>query len=185
MDLLLSTAAITEDEGQAEYRGFKYTHSFHKALLSDQVTTPATREELSKQVAQAIDRLPAAFQERARHFVYQERLGAYWYCPEYMRPRDIIAKLSGPGIQSLYDTLSAGAHGGFVGLRVFKDEPDRVHPNPRPDPLSQHLVLGGSTKMLLDTMNMRDAFENAGAHRVQYGVLTQRLVSLRPARLRV
>jgi hypothetical protein len=180
LDLLLSTAVITEDPEQAEYRGFKYTHSFHKAMMRKTTTGPVDRERLSQQVRQAIALLPAASREKARRFVYQERAWPYWYCPEYDRPRKVIEKFSGPEIASLYDTLSAGSHGGFVGLRIFKDEPDEIHPNPRSDSFSQHLVLGGSTKMLLDTMHIRDTFENGAAHRGDCEALTRRLASLRP-----
>jgi hypothetical protein len=91
-----------------------------------------------------------------------------------------LDSLLSPEIRFVYDTHSGGAHGGYLGLRILKDQPDQVHPNPRADPRSQNLALAGSTRILLEAMNIRDHFENAGAHQGAYHVLLRHLVSLRP-----
>jgi hypothetical protein len=81
----------------------------------------------------------------------------------------------------IYDVYSGGSHGGFIGLRILKDEPDHVHPNPRPDPHSQNLALAASARILLEAMNVRDGFENACANRPTYDQLLDRLASLQAA----
>jgi hypothetical protein len=181
LDLILSELVITETETEAEYRGFKYTHFFLKAQLNAPHLKGKLRKAVRAQIEEGIIRLPAAYQQRARDFMFRDRLRAYWYCPEYQRPKDVLDRLVRSDINRIYDVYSGGSHGGFIGLRILKDEPDRVHPNPRPDPRSQNLALAASSRILLEAMNVRDSFENAGANRSTYDQLLDRLASLQAA----
>jgi hypothetical protein len=147
LDLLMSAAVMTEQEGEAEYRGFKYTHFFLKAGHGQTGLSSQDRADTRAQIEDGIRRLPAGQQQKARDFMFRERLWGYWYCPEYKRPSDILDRLSSPEIRALYDTLSGGTHGSYLGLRIFKDDPDFVHPNPRADRRSQNMALGGSTRI--------------------------------------
>ena len=180
MDLLLSAAVITEREPEAEYRGFKYTYFFLKARLKDATLSPGACTTLRPRIEKGIKLLAPEHQQRARDFMFKERLWGYWYCPEYKRPTDVLDRLSSAEVRALYDTYSGGSHGGYMGLRILKDEPNQVHPNQRPDPRSQNLALLVSTRLLSDTMSIRDRFENGDAHDVTYRALLDRLVSLRP-----
>jgi hypothetical protein len=180
MDLLLSVVVIAESEPEAEYRGFKYTHFFMKAQMNNPDLSSEARADLRAQIEDGIGKLPLAQKERAKHFMFKERLLGYWFCPEYKRPSDVLDRLSRPDIRFNYDLYSSGAHGGFLGLRVLKDKPDQVHPNPRPDARSQHLALAGSSRILLEGMHIWDAFELGGAKRHGYDQLLARLGSLRP-----
>lgn len=179
IDLLMSAAVITETEPEAEYRGFKYVYFFFKAQLMDPGLSIEERVTVRRQIDEGIEQLPPAHQQSARDFMFRQRLYGYWFCPEFRRPTDVLDRLSNPDIRALYDTFSGGSHGGYLGLRVLKDEPNRVHPNPRADPRSQHLALVISTRFLIEAMNVRDSFENGGAHRRTYDDLMNRLVSLR------
>lgn len=181
MDLQMSAAVITETEPEAEFRGFKYTHFCFKAMLAEHGLSNEARATARTQIDEGIGRLPPAYQQRARDFIFRERLYGYWFCPEFRRPKDVLDRLSPPEIRFLYDAFSGGSHGGYLGLRVLKDEPDRNHPNPRADPRSQNLALATSTSFLIQTMNLRDSFENDGARRQTYDDLMNRLVELRQA----
>ena len=181
IDLLMSAAVITETEPEAEYRGFKYVYFFCKAQFLDPGLSIEERTTVRRQINEGIGRLPPAQQQRARDFMFQERLYGYWFCPEFRRPTDVLNELSNPDIRALYDIFSGGSHGGYLGLRVLKDEPDRVNPNPRADPRSQHLALVTSTRFLIETVNLRDSFENGGARQRTYDDLMNRLVELRRA----
>lgn len=179
LDLLLSAAVITENPQEAEYRGFKYTHFF----LKSQPDINDLRTEAQKQIEESIRLLPRDHQEKARIFMFQERLRGYWYSPEFQNPRDILDKLGrllSNDVRDLYNTFSSGAHGGFIGLRLFKDDPDRIDPNPRADPQKQFAALAASIRIFLETMNMRDSFENGNRFRRTFLDLVRRLIALRP-----
>ncbi len=162
-------------------RKYRYTYFFLKAELKEAGLSSAARKASRAQIQKGIDRLPVSNQQKARDFMFQERLWGYWYCPEYKRPTEVLDRLFSPDIRFIYDTHSGGSHGGYLGLRILKDQPDQVHPNPRADPRSHNIALAGSIRILLEAMNIRDHFENAGAHWGAYQVLLNHLVSLRPA----
>ncbi|MGD0022457.1 MAG: hypothetical protein ABSC54_09160 [Smithellaceae bacterium] len=174
IDFLMNAAVITEQNPEAEYRGFKYTHFFLKAQLKETRLPAEFRAGLRMQLENGIAQLPTGQQQKARYFIFRERLWSYWYCPEYRRPNEILNRLLSEEIQFVYDMFSGGSHGGYLGLSVLKDEPDLKHPNQRADAKSQNLALAGSARLLLETMNIRDHFENGGANqRVYEGLLGQ------------
>jgi len=168
IDLLINSAVITEQAPEAEYRGFKYTHFFLKGQLRDQRLSSQARADLRSQLERGISCLPVGEQQRASDFVFRERLWGYWYCPEYRRPVEALHKLLSPEIGFVYDMFSGGSHGGYLGLSVLKDEPDKKHPNQRADTRSQNLALAGSSRILLEAMNIRDRFENGGVNQKMY-----------------
>jgi hypothetical protein len=176
IDFLMSAAVITEQKPEAEYRGFKYTHFFLKAQLKETHLSADARAALRSQLENGIAQLPAGQRQKARDFIFRERLWSYWYCPEYRRPIEVLDRLLSREIRFVYDTFSGGSHGGYLGLSVLKDDPDLKHPNQRADSRSHNLALGGSTRILLETMNIRDCFENGGANQRAYKGLRDQLV---------
>lgn len=181
IDLAISAAVITERESDAEFRGFKYTHFFMKGQLSDAALPAEARAGICAQIEKGIAKLPAGQRQKAKDFIFREPLRGYWFCPEYARPTDVLDQLFRPDIRDLYNIFSGGSHGGFLGLRILKDRPDDIHPNPRSDPRSQNIAMVVSTRMLLEVMHLRDRFEIGGRHERDYETLLQLLVSLRPA----
>lgn len=175
IDILMSAAVITEQETEAEYRGFKYSHFFLKAQLKDTHLSAEARSALRSQLEDGVAQLPASQRQKARDFIFRERLRSYWYCPEYRRPMEILDRFLSKEIRFIYDMFSGGSHGGYLGLSVLKDEPDLKHPNQRADTRSQNLALAGSTRILLETMNIRDHFEHGGANQRAYGDLLDQL----------
>lgn len=174
LDLLLSTAVIVERRDEAEMRGFRCTHYFLKAMLSE--GDDEVRQSNRRQIEAGIARLPGADQERARRFIFSDRLPAYWYAPDYYRrPQEAADKLLIPELSSYYTRLSSAAHGGFFGLGLFRDQPDAVHPNPRNDPRSQSLALCTSIRIVLEQAHARDQFELSGRLSGAYGSLVERL----------
>jgi len=173
--VLLSTAIITEDGNQAEMRGFRCTHYFLKAMLSEEDTE--LRRSNREQIEAGIARLPRPDQERARQFIFSDRLPAYWYAPDYYhRPQEAADALLNPELASYYAQLSSGAHGGFFGLGLFRDQPDTIHPNQRSDPHSQALALMTSIRIVLEQVRVRDNFELGGQFLKVYEGLITRLL---------
>lgn len=175
LDLLLSTAIIAERADQAEMRGFRCTHYFLKAMLSE--GDAESRQSNRQQIEAGIARLPGADQERARRFIFKDRLPPYWYAPDYYhRPHDAADALLTPELAAYYAKLSSAAHGGFFGLSLFRDQPDTIHPNQRSDPRSQALALLTSIRIVLDQARARDQFELGGQFLKMYDDLIARLL---------
>lgn len=175
LDLLLSTAIITERPEQAELRGFRCTHYFLKAMLAE---GDAEAQRINRQQIEAgLARLAGEDQEQARRFIFNDRLPPYWYAPVYYhRPQEAADALLVPQLASYYAKLSSAAHGGFFGLGLFRDQPDTIHPNQRSDPWSQALALLTSSRIVLDQARARDQFELAGRFHTTYEDLIARLV---------
>jgi len=175
LDLRFSTAIIAERADQAEMRGFRCTHYFLKAMLSEGDTE--SQKSNRRQIEAGIARLPSADQERARRFIFNERLPSYWYAPDYYRrPHNAAEALLTPELSSYYAKLSSAAHGGFFGLGLFRDQPDTIHPNQRSDPQSQALALLTSIRIVLEQARARDLFELGGQFTKKYEDLITRLL---------
>jgi len=175
LDLLLSTAIIVERANEAEMRGFRCTHYCLKAMLSEGDGEAQQRHR--RQIEAGIARLAGADQERARCFIFNDRLPAYWYAPDYYRrPQEAADTLLTAELSWYYTKLSSAAHGGFFGLSIFRDQPDTVHPNQRSDPRSQALALSTSIRIILEQTRARDQFELGGQLSSTYDHLIGRLL---------
>lgn len=175
LDLLLSTAIITERADEADMRGFRCTHYFLKAMLSE--GDAEAQRSNRQQIEAGLARLAGDDRERARRFIFNDRLPPYWYAPDYYhRPQEAADALLVRELASYYAKLSSAAHGGFFGLGLLRDQPDTIHPNQRSDPHSQALALLTSTRILLEQVRARDQFESGGRFQKVYEELLARLV---------
>jgi len=177
-DLLISAAIIAEVEPEAEYRGFKYTHTFLKDNLSNMAFAPEQRTRIREQIEEGLNDLPASVKDKARAFMFKERHYGYWHCPEFKRPADAVDRLFAPAAQVVYRLFSGGTHGGYLGLRLLKADPDNIHPKQRAGAQSQKLALGGATRFTLDTFHVIDRFITSGRNENEYNQLLGRLMSL-------
>lgn len=178
LDLLLSTAIIVKHADQAEMRGFRCAHYWRKAVLSE--GDSETQKKNRQQIYSGIALLAKAEQERARRFIFNDRLPAYWYAPDcYRRPQEAADALLISELAMCYSKLSSAAHGGFFGLSIFRDRPDTIHPNQRRDPRSQALALTMSIRIVLEQARARDQFVLDGKFSNTYSELIARLIETR------
>lgn len=178
-DLLISAAIIAEVEPEAEYRGFKYTHTFLKDNLNNMAFAPQQRARFREQIEEGLSDRPASVKDKARTFMFKERHYGYWHCPEFKRPADAVDRLFAPAAQVIYRLFSGGTHGGYLGLRLLKHNPDAIHPNQRAGAQSQNLALGGASRFTLDTIHVIDRLITSGMFEGEYSQLLGRLSSLR------
>jgi hypothetical protein len=182
LDLLLSTAIIVHRRDEAEIRGFRCTHYFLKTMFIRSDADAQLRKRARQQIDFGIARLSAADQEKARDFIFKDRLPAYWYAPDYYhRPQEAADELLRDDMALYYATLSSAAHGGFLGLGLFRDQPDAIHPSPRENPRAQSLTACTSTRIVLDQANARDRFELGGLFSHTYENLVEQLSKLLPS----
>jgi hypothetical protein len=139
------------------------------ALMTDDERRGA-REELEK----LVDRLSGNDQKDAKDFVKKNKLGSYWYSPEYRRPHDLL-KLAAVPIQEIYRTFSGPAHGTF-SLQLYFNDDATVHDiNPREHPNWNRRAIEASSRLLLEIGRTRDVWDNVG-RRADYDKLLQRIV---------
>ncbi len=60
-----------------------------------------------------------------------------------------------------------------MGLRQFRDEPDKLDINPRSDPRSQGFAMITSSRLLIEATHLRETFESLkdGGYEVVMGMI--------------
>jgi hypothetical protein len=157
-DFLLSGAVIV-NAVESSYMGFKYFTLSYKQRLSENNVTQGERKIIRKEVDLTLAQLHDQIRRNAKEWFYKGKLYTYWYSPEFLRPRDIIAAYCPAEIQWLYDKFSGSVHGGFLGLGLLRDDPDKMDINPRIDRRAPILTLSNSYRIMLEFARFRNIFE--------------------------
>ena len=160
LELLMNSAVIWNAGGDMEFMAFKYSYSFLVAAMHDASISDAARHSSWQPVEHGISKLPAELRSRAEEFARQDTPRVYWYQPEFGRPRDVIKAYGAKDVEVVYRILSSPAHGGFIGLRQFRDSPDSVHADARHDPLSEARAMCISSILALDQAHFRALVDN-------------------------
>jgi len=169
LELLASTVVIykaeVDPDENADFMGFKYLLGWAKVRLKDPSLSEQERKDTRTEVDRALSELGEIDQklpEIGKDFIFQQKLGRFWWNPEFSGgPMDIFEGYWNKPDQ-FYGTLSSASHGGLTGLRLLKDDPEDVHPNPRQDPRSQNQALAFSCRLLLEMCGVRGDFEKCG-----------------------
>lgn len=170
LDCMINVGIICNEPQKAEYMGFKYMHCYIKGTLSDSKSSKEHKDYAKRSLSQAIEKLPQNYKGKAQDFFGQKR-SAYWFNPEFSKPSDVLEKLASPGTQELYRIYSGSTHGGFIGNRIFRDEPDNTHPNPRADKKAQNLALVASSRFLIEISTVRGNFEVGGISKFREAII--------------
>lgn len=159
LDIIISAGAIVNHD-EPTYMAFKYFTLSFKQRLSEKDTSGDEREGIKKQINLSLDQLHGEVRKKAKEWFYRAKLLTYWYSPEFSRPRDIITAYSSPEVQFLYDKHSGSVHGGFLGMNLLRDEPDKMTIEPRVDRQAPVLALSSSYRIMLEFARLRNTFEN-------------------------
>ncbi len=154
LEILGNSAVIWNDE-EPEYMAFKYQFSFLVTAYRKNTSDAGTRQNARAQLEEGIERLPEELQARARDFAFKDKLQGYWYRPEISGPTDAIEKYGRPEIKDTYRSLSSSVHGGFLGMRLFRDDPDRISAARRADPEAVARALSISSVVTMDQYHFR------------------------------
>jgi len=161
LDLTVSMLAILNG-ASPPLGAFKYLYSNFRRFGRDMERSPADRARIRKQVRERIGQLPVTQRHDALK-AYAEKDRAYWFAPEWSSPSAVIEQFGAPGMAEFYRQFSAAAHGGFFGLRLFRDDPDRIDINPRLPPGKHALsVIFISAKLVVELTRGRDSYERLG-----------------------
>ncbi len=158
-DISVSVLAIL-NSADPKLAAFKYFYSNYRETARDESYEPEFRREMRDVIRSRIKSLAKRDRSPALEFLkLKDR--PYWFADEWHSPSEVIRKFGLPGMDWTYKQFSAAAHGGFFGLRLFRDRSDDFDINPRL-PVGTHgdLVLAASTRLLLELCRVRITSEN-------------------------
>lgn len=181
LDIVAGVAIVTKDRSASEYMGFKYTHGFLKQELASRALAGSQPERARKQIEDAIEGLPEEHRGRARSFMYEQGPARYWHAPEYETPGEAVRKLCRQEVKQLHAMFSDRGHGSSLDMRLLRDSPDHIHPNPRDDVQSQTMALVAAIRLSLESLGAIDEFMTSGASKATNLQLQLRLGGSGPA----
>jgi hypothetical protein len=175
LDLSVSAAAILSGKDPA-LNAFRYFYAGMRRLSRDENHPSGLRKKLRVQMRSRIESLPVHLRTAAVATL-SEKDRKYWFSPEWNSPKEVLSTTSIEGVDWIYQQLSAAAHGGFIGFRLFLDNSDDFGINPRPFGEKSVVILTMSAKFLVEFVSMRNDYENLGLEadcqslRVQIGTV--------------
>lgn len=161
LDISASAAAILRGKVPA-LNAFRYFYAGMRRLSRDERHPSDQRKRLRAQMRARVESLPVELKSAAVAAL-NEKDRKYWFSPEWSGPKEVLQAASIEGIAEIYQQLSASAHGGFMGFRLFHDNPDSWGINPRL-PLGEKslVVLTMSSRFLVELVSMRNDYEHLG-----------------------
>lgn len=154
LDVLCSMIVIAEST-RPDIAAFHYLYSWTKDDLVKSI--PRVAEQAEKDIGIDLARMLPADQDLVVKWLEEPARGNYWFSAFFTSPTRIIEKFA-PRVLELYRRLSSTSHGGFLGVRLFRDEPDRWDINPRKDPSSTGKAIVYSCRMLAEATRVRAIF---------------------------
>jgi hypothetical protein len=160
VDLNVSTLAIV-NSANPPMAAFRYMHSGLRRHARDQLFTAQQRKAIFSRIRKRIALLRPELKTEALAVV-RERDRPYWFAEEFQSPTVVLDRFGVPGMKWAYLQISAAAHGSMIGLRLFRDEPDRIDINPYPVGPKALALDVSSCRFLAGVLELRDAHERLG-----------------------
>jgi hypothetical protein len=161
LDLMVSLLAIGHSSCPP-VAAFRYFHVGYRKETRNDKKSKQWRVDARAFLMARISTLPQEFQSGAKEML-NEKDGAYWFQPEFKKPTEIVQRFGNDQFQWLYRTFSAAAHGGFFGLRYFRDDPFGLSINPRlPMGRAGAKLILHSSRLLVEVIMVRDTYEKLG-----------------------
>lgn len=171
LDLMVSLLAIGHSSCP-QIAAFRYFHAGYRRETRRTEKSREWRADARRFLMARISMLQEEFQSAAKD-VLNEKDGAYWFQPEFKNPTEIVERFGNDQFQWLYRTFSAAAHGGFFGLRYFRDAPFELSINPRlPMGSAAAKLILHSSRLLVDVIMARDGYERLGFKENESSILS-------------
>ncbi len=159
LDLQISAAAILHS-ADSRLAAFKYFYSGYRLLdRSDKHFDAEFRRSARKLIRERIGQLPEADRPAALQFL-KEKDRSYWFSDEWSNPSQVLSQFA-PDLLVPYKRLSSAAHGGFFGMRLFREDPDQRSINAElPAGLRSVKARLTSSRFLVDLIAIRSGAED-------------------------
>lgn len=160
LDMNASGIALAES-ANPRLAAFKYLYSGFRRLNRLQGFAADVRQHNRQQVRERIAALPPELRPEAIA-AFKDRDRPYWFCPEWQSPVAIMKRYAAPGTAEFYQGLSSVVHGGFLGMRLYRERPDSKSVEPE-SPEVRSLDVGlQSCRLLLEVVRIRNAVQELG-----------------------
>lgn len=161
LDQVVSALALRHSD-QPTLAAFRFMYSGSRRVARDHHFSAEIRRDACLQTEARIATLPEALRSRAQDFL-KEKERAYWFSPAWRTPGAVLQDTAPAEIHNLYRTLSGAAHGSYLGLRIFRENPDALSVNPELPPGRRAAsVDSGSCQLLLAVLGVRADVEGLG-----------------------
>lgn len=159
MDDIVNLFAITVPTHDPEYMAFKYFYSYLLGFKTNDISQ-ATQDQIKRDLGL----LDEANRGKAAALLKSGKPMVYWYQPEYKKPSELLTKHAAPILSTLWKRFSGTTHGGYLGVRLFRDNKNTIHPEPRADQRSQDRALLVSSRLIVEFFDLRCQFEHIDAN---------------------
>lgn len=174
VDMLVSGLALTHSASPS-LAAFRYLYSSFRKLNRLGGFSQEARKDMRLQLRQRYDALgPQDREEAIQEFKTRDR--AYWFAPEWASPSAVIDAFV-PNLKEVYFGLSGSAHGGFFGMRMYREDPDAHSIQPEPLGWQARRVELESSRFLLWLLAVRNSAENLGMS-VEIDALSTKLAAI-------
>lgn len=159
IDLTVSMAAILNSQN-SPLAAFRYFNSSYRQISRDENFNPEFRRGVRGLIREQIGLLPKEDRPAALQFL-KEKDRAYWFWEEWKSPSEVIKNFGSSKLLDAYKGFSAATHGGFFGLRIYRDQFDIADINPR-FPIGKQAVLvsASSSRYLIELISLRSRHAN-------------------------
>jgi hypothetical protein len=157
MDMNVSALALA-NSSEPELAGFRYLYSGFRRHSRDQNLPAGSRKLMFQQIRERLAILPARLRADAIRVV-KDKDRPYWFAPEWQNPSALIRQHGGAELEWTYMQMSGAAHGTFLGLRLYREDPDQIDINPEPKGPRGLLLDLSSCRSLLEILTIRDSVE--------------------------
>lgn len=161
LDLNVSALAILMSVNP-RLAAFKYFYSGTRDVSRDQAYSAEDRRATRAEIQKAYKLLPEADRAAAREAL-KDKSRAYWFSPEFSGPMELVTKYGIEGMPFIYSLFSSVAHGGYLGGRLYADDPTTsdMEPHLPPGRRARNILLT-SSRYVAALLDLRDAYERLG-----------------------
>jgi hypothetical protein len=157
VDIGVSAMAIV-NSATPPMAAFRYFYAGFRRHARDQNLPSAVRRQMFDQIRQRLAILPPSLRKEAIA-VIKEKDRPYWFGQEFATPSVVLERFSSTDMVWVYAQLSGVAHGSFLGLRLYRENPDAISVNPESLGTRAFAADLTSSRLLVDLCGLRNEVE--------------------------
>ena len=165
---LSHSAQVIVHAPQPDVAAFEWLYAFAK----DEIYRSSP--DVQKAIAAALAQMNPTHRKQAEAFLASPKIGAYWYSKRFKSPRAIIRAFGTGALQETWKFLSSSAHGGYMGMRLFRLDPFHLDINPREDASKAAMGIIQSIKLLNDLLRTWERF--VGGQGPEYATIKKLII---------
>lgn len=160
LDLAVSGIALNRSRDRTA-AAFRFMYSGLRDMSRNLDFPQAARRHAFSQLRERLRMIKAEKKPEILRAI-RDRSRPYWFAPEWKSPAHVLEDEAHPDLAKLYRVYSAVAHGGYLGMRFFREDPDKLSINPeKVGPRAASLDMT-SSRVLLAILGLWTTMEGLG-----------------------